>query len=135
METWITYISAVIVFIGVTLSAWSKIREYRKNRRGWSIGFEPFGIRYRQKIREGLWDSLFIRGTPQGHGLGELLIPTIEVWDSRYPEWARGRLEEIVSRVQSECPALPFVEEPATTDNERELRSRSCLSSIVGQQI
>jgi hypothetical protein len=119
METWIAYISAAVVIVGVSLTLWSRFREHRENSRGWRIGFEPVGIRYEEKKKDGAWVSLVIRGTPRGHGLGALLIPTDAVWDSRYPDWARGRREEILSRVKSESEALPFLEEaiqpPQTT--------------------
>jgi len=112
METWITYISAVIVVIGVSLTVWSKIREHREDRRGWRTSFDTFGLRYAEKKEGGRWDSLLIRATLRGHGLGDLLIPSESVWNSRHPEWARGRREEIIARVRTEAQALSFLEEP-----------------------
>lgn len=112
METWITYVSGALVVIGVALTLRSKIRDHLENRRGWRTSIDALGLRYEEKKEDGRWDSLLIRATLRGHGLGDLLIPSESAWDSRHPDWARGRREEIVARVRTEAPALPFLEEP-----------------------
>jgi len=111
MEKWITYICGAIFVIGLTLTVRSKLREARENRRGWRLDLDPWGIRYEEKNPEGIWSSILIRATFRGHGFGEAHVPADEVWDARFPAWARGRREEIVSRMQSERPHLPFVTE------------------------
>jgi GNAT superfamily N-acetyltransferase len=111
METWITFVCAAVVTVGLVGIAWSRIRDYRESSRGWRTAIELGGIRYEEK-KDGVWNSLLVRATRRGHGFGELLVPTDAIWNSRHPEWARKRREEIIARIRSEASALPCIEEP-----------------------
>ncbi|MEJ1973879.1 MAG: hypothetical protein WDM96_15875 [Lacunisphaera sp.] len=111
MPVWLTYFFGAIVAVGITLALLSEIRETRENRRGWRLGRDTWGVRYEEKTKEGVWDSLLIRATLRGHSFGEAHVPLDAVWDPRFPAWAHGRREEIVSRIRSERPKLPFVDE------------------------
>ena len=112
MESWITPACAAVVLIGATFTLWSKIREARENRRGWRTNIDVLGIRYAEKTQDGVWNSLLIRCSFRGHRFLEAHVPAAEAWNARHPIWAHDRREEIIARVRSEAPALPFVEEP-----------------------
>ena len=70
METWLTYSCAVVVFVGVTLTLWSKIRQARENSRGWRTSIDTWGIRYEESIPKEA--KLMSRGISQARMQGVL---------------------------------------------------------------
>jgi hypothetical protein len=114
MEIWITYLAGAVVAIGVTLTLWSKNREWRQNRRGWRVSLGIDAIRYVEKTHESMWESISIKPMLEGRegSVSGAILRSAEDWKSTYPDWARDRRDEIIKRLRSEFPYLALSEEP-----------------------
>jgi hypothetical protein len=103
---WIVVVPVGLVAIAVTAAVLRGFL-YRVSvrRAGWNIRHDGLHvIRYSEllgsKVEEIVIDGEMVHGTP--HHV--LYVPAAPEWDQRYPDWARGRRDEIVRRIRSKCP-------------------------------
>jgi hypothetical protein len=103
---WIALALLGVVAFAVTAMV-ARVLLYRVSlrRSGWNVRHDGLHVlRYSQvvgsKVEEIVIDGAIMPGTP--HHV--LYVPAAPEWDQRYPEWARGRRDEIVRRIRSECP-------------------------------
>jgi hypothetical protein len=94
-------------FLLLAAANFVQVLRYRRflRRSGWNV--RPSGrhvISYCEvvgtKIEEVVIDGEILAGKPH-HAL-YILSPS--EWDRQYPEWARGRRDEILQRIRSKCP-------------------------------
>jgi hypothetical protein len=70
--------------------------------RGWRVGHKGRDQMYYEELRDGVWERLDVDGemlTGRAHHVIYFASP--ESW-LRYPEWARGRRDEIIARITRE---------------------------------
>jgi hypothetical protein len=68
----------------------------------WRVGHVGRDMMYYEEARDGRWERIEISGEmligPAHH---VIYFDTAEAWEKRVPDWARGRRNEIISRIKS----------------------------------
>jgi len=94
--------------VGARASSGGRSADRGAKARGWRVGHLGRDRVYYEEFREGAWRRLEIDGemlTGPAHHV--LYFASPEKWEA-YPEWARGRREEIIDRIKSEFGAPDY---------------------------
>jgi hypothetical protein len=89
------------------LLAWVAWNKYRKSRRGFWVRYispnivradrDDFAIEYHEGKK-----SLILHGKLLEGSKRLITVPRTQDWDTKMPDWARGRREEIRERIKTE---------------------------------
>ena len=96
-----TYAIIGVIFLFV-LGVWRHISVKKNNeRRGWRIFRHGPETIFYGELREGKWEEIEIGRESRSRESHHLIyLGSSEIWKS-YPGWARGRRDEIISRLKS----------------------------------